>query len=74
MRGTVFSKFGHRLLQYLPGLGCVSFTLVGSEVILVKELDILNTWHFLSFIYLLGKALEASGKVLPIAFKSGKAF
>ncbi len=28
----------------------------------------------LSLIYLLGKVLEVAGKVLPITFKSGKAF
>ena len=28
----------------------------------------------LSLIYLLGKVLEVAGKILPITFKSGKAF
>ena len=40
MRGTVFSEFGHRLLLYLPGLGCVNSTIVGSEVTLVRELEV----------------------------------
>ena len=40
MRGTVFSKFGHRLLQYLPGLGCVNSTIVGSEVASVRDFEV----------------------------------
>ena len=40
MRGTVFSKFGHRLLLYLPGLGCVNSIIVGSEVTSVRDFEV----------------------------------